>query len=108
MHDPTTKNRQGPDSGSQYRSAIFYHDPEQEKVARSVTEKVNREWWRGGVVTEIIRMFFFPFPSNFSSFGVLGIYFSLVVFILPLLVICCCIFVGSIDDRSRIGPSKVQ
>src|SRR5688572_26439290 len=34
-HDPTTRNRQGPDVGSQYRSAIFYHDPEQESAARA-------------------------------------------------------------------------
>lgn len=55
MHDPTTKDRQGPDTGSQYRSAIFYHDPEQEKTARTVTEKVQAEWWKWGkVVTEII------------------------------------------------------
>ena len=34
MHDPTTPNRQGPDVGSQYRSAIFFHGPEQESAAR--------------------------------------------------------------------------
>ncbi|RDL42453.1 Glycosyl hydrolase family 47 [Venustampulla echinocandica] len=54
MHDPTTANRQGPDAGSQYRSAIFYHDEEQEKVAREVTEKVNEKWWGGKVVTQIL------------------------------------------------------
>ncbi len=54
MHDPTTSNRQGPDVGSQYRSAIFYHDAEQEKIARDVTDKVNKQWWKGGVATEIL------------------------------------------------------
>ena len=54
MHDPTTSNRQGPDTGSQYRSGIFYHDAEQESVAREVTKKVNEQWWKGKVVTEIL------------------------------------------------------
>jgi peptide-methionine (S)-S-oxide reductase len=54
MHDPTTANRQGPDAGSQYRSAIFYHNEEQEKEAREITKKVNDQWWKGGVVTEIL------------------------------------------------------
>jgi peptide-methionine (S)-S-oxide reductase len=54
MHDPTTKDRQGGDRGTQYRSAIFYHDEEQEKIARDVTAKVGKEWWKGAkVVTQI-------------------------------------------------------
>lgn len=54
MHDPTTKNQQGPDRGSQYRSGIFYHSPEQEAIARDVTAKVNAQWWGGKVITEIL------------------------------------------------------
>jgi peptide-methionine (S)-S-oxide reductase len=54
MHDPTTLNKQGPDAGSQYRSGIFFHDEEQEKVAKEVTAQVNEKWWHGKVVTEIL------------------------------------------------------
>ena len=53
MHDPTTSDRQGPDRGSQYRSAIFYHDEEQKKEAEDVTKKANAQWWDNGIVTEI-------------------------------------------------------
>ena len=54
MHDPTTKNQQGNDRGSQYRSGIFYHDAEQEKIAREVTAQANAQWWKGKIVTEIL------------------------------------------------------
>ena len=43
LHDPTTMNRQGPDWGTQYRSAIFYHSPEQETAARAKIAQLSTE-----------------------------------------------------------------
>jgi peptide methionine sulfoxide reductase msrA/msrB len=55
MHDPTTANRQGNDVGTQYRSAIFYQDDEQRRVAERVKERLDRSGkWGRPVVTEIV------------------------------------------------------
>ena len=54
IHDPTTVNRQGPDVGSNYRSAIFYNSPEQEKEARALKEKLEKSGkFKHPIVTEI-------------------------------------------------------
>ncbi len=55
-HNPTTLNRQGPDVGKQYRSAVFFHTPEQRKAAIEMKEKLNpiaREKFQSDIVTEI-------------------------------------------------------
>jgi peptide-methionine (S)-S-oxide reductase len=52
-HDPTQLNRQGPDIGTQYRSAIFVHDDEQERTAKEFVEAI-RPRHRRSVVTEIV------------------------------------------------------
>jgi peptide methionine sulfoxide reductase msrA/msrB len=55
MHDPTTRNRQGNDVGTQYRSAIFYTSDEQKKTAERVKDQVNKSGkWKAPVVTEIV------------------------------------------------------
>lgn len=55
-HNPTTLNRQGPDVGSQYRSVVFFHTPEQEVAARASKEKMQASGKWGGktIVTQVV------------------------------------------------------
>ncbi|RMZ78283.1 hypothetical protein DV737_g3928, partial [Chaetothyriales sp. CBS 132003] len=55
MHDPTTLNRQGADTGTQYRSAIFVENDEQEKIANEIKDKVGKEWYKGKPITTEIK-----------------------------------------------------
>ncbi len=52
VHDPTTLNRQGNDIGTQYRSVIFFHDAEQQRIAQEVIEEARRAWGRD-IVTQL-------------------------------------------------------
>ena len=62
IHDPTTPNRQGPDVGTQYRSAIFTHSPEQERVAQESKARAQASGrFQRPIVTEIVpAVTFFP------------------------------------------------
>jgi peptide-methionine (S)-S-oxide reductase len=54
-HDPTTLNRQGPDHGSQYRTAVFYHTPEQKEAAEKMKASLDAQGiFKRPIVTEIV------------------------------------------------------
>jgi peptide-methionine (S)-S-oxide reductase len=63
IHEPTTLNRQGADVGTQYRSAIFYHTPEQKEVAEQVISELNAaKIWDAPIVTEVA-----PFTAFYTA-----------------------------------------
>jgi len=70
VHNPTTPNRQGADVGPQYRSAIFFHSPEQKEVAQEVIRDVNeRQLWGAPVVTEVAEFAeFYPAESYHDDY----------------------------------------
>ncbi len=70
IHDPTTPNRQGNDVGTQYRSAIFTHTPEQKEIADSIKGKVEKSGaWKKPISTEIVKAkAFFPAESHHQKY----------------------------------------
>ncbi len=64
-HDPSQMNRQGPDIGTQYRSAIFYKDDEQKAIAEKITEQLKAKGHR--VVTEITKAGLFYQAENYHQ-----------------------------------------
>ena len=63
IHDPTTLNRQGADTGTQYRSAVFYHSPEQKAAAEAIIAEFEREKvFDDRIVTEVV-----PFTAFFPA-----------------------------------------
>lgn len=63
IHDPTTLNRQGADIGTQYRSAIFYHSPEQKEIAEETIRELDAERiWDAPIVTEVV-----PFEKFYAA-----------------------------------------
>ena len=73
-HDPTTLNRQGADTGPQYRSAIFYLTEEQEKLAREMIEKLNQsKQFSASIVTEITAFSnFYPAENYHQNYYMLN------------------------------------
>ncbi|WP_035051546.1 peptide-methionine (S)-S-oxide reductase MsrA [Andreprevotia chitinilytica] len=68
IHDPTTLNRQGNDSGTQYRSAIFYHDAAQEQAARAkIKTLTDAHEYRDAIVTQVTALQTFYSAENYHQ-----------------------------------------
>ena len=67
-HDPTTRNRQGADVGTQYRSAVFFHDEEQRKLAEEVIERLDAaKAFPNPIVTEVVEATTFYPAENYHQ-----------------------------------------
>ena len=68
IHDPTTVNPQGADSGTQYRSAIFYHDPGQRQIAEQLIRELNEQRiWDKPIVTEMAQFEMFHVAEDYHQ-----------------------------------------
>ncbi len=67
IHDPTTLNRQGPDIGTQYRSAIYYTNNSQKIIAEESRTKMNTDKFKGAIVTEITQASTFYFAEEYHQ-----------------------------------------
>ena len=68
IHDPTTLNRQGADVGTQYRSAIFYHDEQQKKIAEEVIKELEaQKIWDRPIVTTLEKMEVFYMAEDYHQ-----------------------------------------
>ncbi len=69
-HDPTQLNRQGPDVGPQYRSAIFYSDPEQKRIAEAYVKQLDQaKVFRAPIVTQVVELkTFYPAEEHHQNF----------------------------------------
>ena len=81
-HDPTQLNRQGPDSGSQYRSAIFYTSPEQQKIAQSFIQQLTAaRTFSDPIVTRVVPLQqFYPAEEHHQNYLALHPYQPYIVF----------------------------
>ena len=68
VHDPTTLNRQGPDAGTQYRSAVFYHNEKQKELAMKAIQAINETGeWGANAVTEVTEFTNFYKAENYHQ-----------------------------------------
>lgn len=68
VHDPTTPNRQGADTGTQYRSAIFYHNQQQKTIAEELIEELNNAHvWKKSIVTQVTPLGAFYPAENYHN-----------------------------------------
>ena len=68
VHDPTTLNRQGADVGTQYRSGIYYHTPEQKEIAENLISELNaQKIWNSPIVTEVEALKDFYIAENYHQ-----------------------------------------